>query len=178
MRKEEDRIIGGTREKDCRTTGVLASWNKGRGRKGRLWPQGASSWPITTKSATCTRCGNGQHSSEERCPAVDARCHRCNRKGHFSSKRFSKTAAPTTIAEVDTPQPEMTFLDTVSDCASNLLGNYSEYAQSSSGVQDRYWSCSVGYHRGNIFRAQTTKAVPSQEALWTCPTKAEGARCF
>ena len=31
---------------------------------------------------------------------------------------FSITAAPTTIAEVDSPKPEMTFLDTVSDCAS------------------------------------------------------------
>ena len=157
----------------------LASRDKGRGRKGRLWPQaGASSRPVATKSATCTRCGYGQHSSGERCPAADNRCHICNRKGHFSSKCFSKTAAPTTISEVDSPQPEITYLDTVSDCAStswvttvSMLNHTVEFKIDTGAAVD--------YHRGNIFRAQTTKAVPSQEkALWTGPTKAGGARCF
>ena len=41
----------------------------------------------------CTRCGRSKHQNGARCPAKDAPCHKCNRKGHFSSQCFSKTVA-------------------------------------------------------------------------------------
>ena len=41
-----------------------------------------------------------------------ATCHRCNRKGHFSSKCFSKTVGPNSLAEVDA---EAVFLDAVNN---------------------------------------------------------------
>ncbi len=82
---------------------------KGKGRRGGPWQQGGAGGKlITSKSATCSRCGFGQHSCGGRCPAADARCHKCNRKGHFSSKCFSKTAAPTPMAEMDSPDSEIT----------------------------------------------------------------------
>ncbi len=60
---------------------------KGKGHRGGPWQQGGAGGKlITSKSATCSRCGYGQHSCGGRCPAADARCHKCNRKGHFSSK--------------------------------------------------------------------------------------------
>ena len=34
-----------------------------------------------------------KHDKGVRCPARDATCHRCNRKGHYSSRCFSKTEA-------------------------------------------------------------------------------------
>ena len=51
--------------------------------------RGDSSCPRETSSAAkskqrqCTRCGKGHH-PREKCPAREATCHRCQRKGHYS----------------------------------------------------------------------------------------------
>jgi hypothetical protein len=37
----------------------------------------------TPSTKSCTRCGKGAH-SREKCPARDAICHSCKKKGHFS----------------------------------------------------------------------------------------------
>ena len=49
----------------------------------------------TTTKPRCKRCGRDQH-PPDKCPARNASCHKCNRKGHFSSQCFSKTAAVST----------------------------------------------------------------------------------
>ena len=41
-------------------------------------------------SKSCTRCGKGSH-PRDKCPAKDAVCHRCNRKGHFMSCCLTKS---------------------------------------------------------------------------------------
>ena len=46
-----------------------------------------------TNTAQCTRCGQSKHEKGSRCPAKEAVCHKCNRKGHYSKKCFSKTVA-------------------------------------------------------------------------------------
>jgi hypothetical protein len=38
----------------------------------------------------CTRCGKGAH-KVKKCPAKEANCHCCGRKGHYSSYCFSKS---------------------------------------------------------------------------------------
>ena len=43
----------------------------------------------------CQRCGNN-HTRSEQCPARNATCFQCHRKGHFGSQCFSKTVATTT----------------------------------------------------------------------------------
>ena len=40
----------------------------------------------------CSRYGRGQH-PWERCPARDAECYKCHKKGHFSSQCLSKRVA-------------------------------------------------------------------------------------
>lgn len=40
----------------------------------------------------CSRCGKGYH-SRDKCPAKDATCHKCQKRGHFSSQCFSKRIA-------------------------------------------------------------------------------------
>ena len=45
-----------------------------------------------TKPASC---GKGQH-TRDKCPAREAVCHRCNKKGHFKSQCFSKELHATT----------------------------------------------------------------------------------
>ena len=51
----------------------------------------------------CIKCGKGQH-PWYLCPAKDSVCHKCKRKGHFSSQCLSKT-----VAEV---QPDESYVDT------------------------------------------------------------------
>ena len=43
----------------------------------------------------CKQCGHERHPAKK-CPAKNATCYKCNRKGHFSSQCFSKTAAAST----------------------------------------------------------------------------------
>jgi len=45
-------------------------------------------------SMKCRRCGKGSH-PRHLCPAKEAQCFRCNRKGHFSSQCMSTTVANT-----------------------------------------------------------------------------------
>ena len=61
---------------------------------------------------TCSRCGYGEHSSSESCPAANATCHRCGKAGHFSSKCFSKVPAGAMSLDAD-----YAFLDTVDSTA-------------------------------------------------------------
>ena len=44
-------------------------------------------------SSECTCCGKNKHDRGDTCPARDAVCHRCNRRGHFSTRCYSKTVA-------------------------------------------------------------------------------------
>ena len=46
----------------------------------------------TTPTKTCTRCGRGSH-PKEKCPAKDAACHKCSKKGHYGSQCFTKSLA-------------------------------------------------------------------------------------
>ena len=40
----------------------------------------------------CSRCGHGPHSRQQ-CPARDAECHTCHKKGHYSAQCFHKSVA-------------------------------------------------------------------------------------
>jgi hypothetical protein len=52
----------------------------------------------------CNRCGKGPH-PRVHCPARDAICHKCQKKGHYSSQCFSKT-----IADVSSEQRQIQLL--------------------------------------------------------------------
>ena len=36
-----------------------------------------------TVSKICTRCGKRQHLGKQQCPACDATCRKCHKRGHF-----------------------------------------------------------------------------------------------
>lgn len=63
------------------------------------------------RARQCSRCGQTPHQTGERCPAADAVCHGCGKKGHYKAQCFSKNKA-TKLASVDL---EASFLDAVSD---------------------------------------------------------------
>ncbi len=62
---------------------------------------------VPTKS--CQRCGRGQH-TREKCPAKEATCHTCQKKGHYSKQCFFKN-----VSELERGNDmDAAYLDTVS----------------------------------------------------------------
>ena len=56
----------------------------------------------------CSRCGKGPHRRDQ-CPARDAFCHKCHRKGHFGAQCFSRTVSAVTTEELS----DESYLDCV-----------------------------------------------------------------
>ena len=55
--------------------------------------KGGASVPRT--GPRCIRCGKGRHPTPEQCPAREAICNKCHRKGHYAAQCLSKTVAAT-----------------------------------------------------------------------------------
>lgn len=53
---------------------------------------------FTKAKKHCTRCGGNLHQRES-CPARDAVCHNCQKKGHYSSQCFAKNISSVQAAE-------------------------------------------------------------------------------
>ena len=74
----------------------------------------------------CRRCGKSSHPRQS-CPARDATCFYCNRKGHFGAQCLSKT-----VAEIADSQQESDFSDELvenfvqldSACKTSLVAQY------------------------------------------------------
>ncbi len=64
---------------------------KGKGSQIRLRPPTTARQPQPAQGK-CSRCGRGLHSRQQ-CPARDAECHTCKRKGHYSAQCFHKSVA-------------------------------------------------------------------------------------
>ena len=65
------------------------------------------------KQSKCSRCGRGPLSRQQ-CPARDAECHHCKKKGHYSAQRFKKSIADvTTPHESQVSDYDMAYLNTV-----------------------------------------------------------------
>ena len=70
--------------------------------------------------SNCHRCGSGVH-PRHLCPAKEATCYRCNRRGHYSSQCLSNTVA-VILATPQQPhaESEIRFLDTVESIQGNI----------------------------------------------------------
>ena len=68
--------------------------NRSKGAPGKRQPVGAKQQkpPTAGNANKCSRCGKAPH-ARHLCPAKDAECYTCKRKGHYSSQCFSKTVA-------------------------------------------------------------------------------------
>ena len=109
-----------------------------QGRRGR--PPASSS--TGTSSSECTRCGNSRHARGDRCPALETICHRCNRRGHYSTRCFSKTVA---IIETDLDESS---IDTA------FLGELRR------ANQGRSWTVSLSLQEGTVpFKLDTGAEV-------------------
>ena len=85
--------------------------------------------PVMPKppSSGCQRCGRGAH-PQQLCPAKDAICRRCNRRGHYSSQCMSSTVALVSTAapeqglteQLDEEYTETAYLDTIEGIKGNI----------------------------------------------------------
>ena len=60
--------------------------------------------PKGQTSHNYTRCGQTKHKPGDRCPAKEAICRKCNKKGHYAAACFSKTQAAS-AHEVEAEDP-------------------------------------------------------------------------
>ena len=78
-------------------------------------PSGNRSQNTTNSGEKCSRCGRDRH-PRDRCPAKDAQCHNCKRRGHYSAQCRQRTVS----AIQDSASPEFVFLDTMSSDRRNV----------------------------------------------------------
>ena len=85
----------------------------------RMTPKGGQS-----PAGKCSRCGKGPHSRQV-CPAKDAVCHKCKKKGHYSSQCFSKAVTEVTAADAAPSDAsyDTSYLTPVTDGNSNTSWN-------------------------------------------------------
>jgi len=50
----------------------------------------------------CGHCGKGRH-TRDHCPAKDATCFRCGKRGHYSGMCLLRKSAPDTVQRADDP---------------------------------------------------------------------------
>ena len=88
----------------------------------------------------CSRSGKGPH-NRQKCPAAEAVCYTCQKKGHYSSQCFSKSVANVSISSED--ENDTAYLNTVT-------------LQSGS----KSWNCNVVINGKNIpFKLDTGAEV-------------------
>ena len=71
---------------------------KGRGKKMPMAKPKPKVRHTTSQPKNCGRCGKGQH-QQDQCPARDVECHRCHKKGHYSSLCYSKSVSEIASSE-------------------------------------------------------------------------------
>jgi len=60
----------------------------------------------------CSRCGKGPHPRQS-CPAREAVCHNCKKKGHFSTQCFAKSVGGVMVPPTDAEVIDTAYLNTL-----------------------------------------------------------------
>ena len=101
-------------------------------------PQRRSSGQPQQSTKPCTRCGKDPH-SRDKCHVRESECHKCHRKGHYSSQCMSKTVAPL-IAQ--TVFNDTAYLDAIGDSAQqdtwsvkNFIGSHEAMFKIDTGAE-------------------------------------------
>ena len=81
-------------------------------------------------SGKCRRCGRGPH-TRQMCPAKEAVCHKCKRKGHFMAQCLSKSVGGVTTEQSEAYSEQSEDSEDVA------------YLNSVNGTTSNSWNCSV-----------------------------------
>ena len=87
-----------------------------------------SSTGQTPPRQICTRCGKAPH-GKQHCPAREATCHKCSKKGHYQT--MCKTS---NLAQVETQSDEEQFLGTLEQFPASVTDNPWEVTLTVNGV--------------------------------------------
>ena len=82
----------------------------------RQRPQPRTSQPQMANNSVCSRCGKSPSHSKDRCPAREATCRKCNKKGHFRVVCRSKVPR-TAVGEIE--EEDDAFLGAIADTDSS-----------------------------------------------------------
>ena len=107
---EQQRVLKGAEPTSLETVQYSRSSNRRLRGSQQQGGRSKSKTPSDTRRNKCTRCGKDAH-PREKCPAKDAECHRCKRKGHYGAMCFSKAVAGSVEAAADSM--DVAFLDTL-----------------------------------------------------------------
>ena len=77
-------------------------------------PTSNKSWG---KGQKCQRCGSNENHSRQDCPAKDAECHKCKKRGHF--QRVCRSKAASQLSEVESSLPNDVFLGEIAEGNNN-----------------------------------------------------------
>ena len=69
--------------------------------------------------ATCSRCGRSPHPRQQ-CPAREAQCNKCKKKGHFAACCRTKSAAEVTQTPLVLDHEDVAYLNTIGSGEDNI----------------------------------------------------------
>ena len=72
---------------------------------------------VSTKPQVCTRCGKSPQHGKGQCPAREAICHKCGKKGHYKKMCWSKQGDNKVGVVRDEEEEDRTFLGVVQSSA-------------------------------------------------------------
>ena len=108
IKKQQPLVRGGQKEGTASVSAIQKKEHKSKMKKG-------SPTKKVTSGSVCTRCGRSPMHDRQHCPARDAVCHKCSKRGHFkamcrSSKKVGEVHQETHSEECDYDQ---VFLGTI-----------------------------------------------------------------
>ena len=113
----------------------------------------------------CKRCGKGAH-SQRNCPAYDAFCSNCHKKGHFQAMCYSAKTSKS-MSKQHGKRKEIHELSDTEDSDNNYMGEIFH-------VDDDCWSAEINVNgKPNTFKLDTGASVSVLSEKWAKTHKLE-----
>ena len=105
--------------------------------------EGSRKVNVSTKPQVCTRCGKSPQHGKGQCPAREAICHKCGKKGHYKKMCWSKQGDNKVGVVRDEEEEDRTFLGVVQSSANRGIKPLAQLCIRSGVCTD--WTLSTNY---------------------------------